>query len=218
LNLFRKNWLWKKLPEAAPTKLNKIVIASGNAGKVREIGQLLEGLSINVMPQSDFNVPEAEETGLTFVENAILKARNAAYHTGLPAIADDSGIAVDVLQGRPGIVSARFAGVGASDEDNLEKLISIIKPYPAEERTARFICSMVYLRHEHDPIPVIAEGFWEGQLITDPKGENGFGYDPIFYISSHQCTSAELSPEIKNSLSHRGQALMQLLVKLNEII
>lgn len=206
------------MPEAAPTKLNKIVIASGNAGKVREIGQLLEGLSINVMPQSDFNVPEAEETGLTFVENAILKARNAAYHTGLPAIADDSGIAVDVLQGRPGIVSARFAGVGASDEDNLEKLISIIKPYPAEERTARFICSIVYLRHKHDPIPVIAEGFWEGQLITDPKGENGFGYDPIFYISSHQCTSAELSPEIKNSLSHRGQALMQLLVKLNEII
>ncbi|MCH8847039.1 MAG: RdgB/HAM1 family non-canonical purine NTP pyrophosphatase [Proteobacteria bacterium] len=198
-------------------KVNRIVFASGNAGKVREIGQLLEGLSINILPQSDFNVPEIEETGRTFVENAILKARNAAHYTGLPAIADDSGIAVDVLQGRPGIVSARFAGVGASDEDNLLKLIDMIKPFPEEQRTARFICSMVYLRHEHDPIPMIAQGVWEGQLVTDPKGKNGFGYDPIFYVSSHQCTSAELPPEIKNTLSHRGQALKQLLVKLNEI-
>lgn len=198
-------------------KVNRIVFASGNVGKVREIGQLLEGLSINILPQSDFNVPEIEETGRTFVENAILKARNAAHYTGLPAIADDSGIAVDVLQGRPGIVSARFAGVGASDEDNLLKLIDMIKPFPEEQRTARFICSMVYLRHEHDPIPMIAQGVWEGQLVTDPKGKNGFGYDPIFYVSSHQCTSAELPPEIKNTLSHRGQALKQLLVKLNEI-
>lgn len=198
-------------------KVNRIVFASGNAGKVREIGQLLEGLSINILPQSDFNVPEIEETGRTFVENAILKARNAAHYTGLPAIADDSGIAVDVLQGRPGIVSARFAGVGASDEDNLLKLIDMIKPFSEDQRTARFICSMVYLRHEHDPIPMIAQGVWEGQLVTDPKGKNGFGYDPIFYVSSHQCTSAELPPEIKNTLSHRGQALKQLLVKLNEI-
>lgn len=198
-------------------KVNRIVFASGNAGKVREIGQLLEGLSINILPQSYFNVPEIEETGRTFVENAILKARNAAHYTGLPAIADDSGIAVDVLQGRPGIVSARFAGVGASDEDNLLKLIGMIKPFSEDQRTARFICSMVYLRHEHDPIPIIAQGIWEGQLVTDPKGENGFGYDPIFYVSSHQCTSAELPPEIKNTLSHRGQALKQLLVKLNEI-
>ena len=121
------------------------------------------------------------------------------------------------MQGRPGIYSARFAGVGASDMDNLEKLIDMVKPFAEEERTARFICSMVYLRHEHDPMPVIAEGVWQGQLVTDPKGEYGFGYDPIFYVSSHQCTSAELSPEIKNTLSHRGQALMQLLVKLNEI-
>ena len=193
------------------------MIASGNAGKVREIGQLLQDLALEVLPQSDFNVPDIEETGLTFVENALLKARNASQHTGLPAIADDSGIAVDVLQGRPGIYSARFAGVGASDMDNLEKLIDMVKPFAEEERTARFICSMVYLRHEHDPMPVIAEGVWQGQLVTDPKGEYGFGYDPIFYVSSHQCTSAELSPEIKNTLSHRGQALMQLLVKLNEI-
>jgi len=140
---------------------NKIVLASGNVGKVREIAQLLDGLNINVLPQSGFNVPEIEETGLTFIENAMLKARNAAHHTGLPAIADDSGIAVDVLQGRPGIYSARFAGVGASDEDNLLKLIDMIKPFPDEQRTARFICSMVYLRHEHDPVPIIAQGVWD---------------------------------------------------------
>lgn len=198
-------------------KVSRIVFASGNAGKVREIGQLLEGLSIDVQPQSDFNVPEIEETGCTFVENAILKARNAAHHTGLAVIADDSGIVVDVLQGRPGIVSARFAGVGASDEDNLNKLIEMIKPFPEEQRTARFICSMVYLRYEYDPVPIIAQGVWEGQLITDPKGSNGFGYDPMFYVSSQQCTSAELTPEIKNKLSHRGQALTHLLGKLNEV-
>ena len=198
-------------------KVSRIVFASGNAGKVREIGQLLEGLSIDVLPQSDFNVPEIEETGCTFVENAILKARNAAHHTGLAVIADDSGIVVDVLQGRPGIVSARFAGVGESDEDNLNKLIEMIKPFPEEQRTARFICSMVYLRHEYDPVPIIAQGVWEGQLITDPKGSNGFGYDPMFYVSSQQCTSAELALEIKNKLSHRGQALRYLLGKLNEV-
>ena len=196
---------------------NKIVLASGNAGKVREINQLVDGLDIDVLPQSEFNVPEIEETGLTFIENAILKARNAAQHTGLPVIADDSGIAVDVLQGRPGIYSARFAGVGASDEDNLLKLIDMIKPFPEEQRTARFICSMVYLRHEHDPVPIIAQGVWEGQLVTEPKGENGFGYDPVFYVASQQCTSAELTPEVKNKLSHRGQALMQLLGKLKEV-
>ncbi len=198
-------------------KVSRIVFASGNAGKICEIGQLLEGLSIDVLPQSDFNVPEIEETGRTFVENAILKARNAAHHTGLAVIADDSGIVVDVLQGRPGIVSARFAGVGASDKDNLNKLIEMIKPFPEEQRTARFICSMVYLRHEYDPVPIIAQGVWEGQLITDPKGSNGFGYDPMFYVSSQQCTSAELALEIKNKLSHRGQALRYLLGKLNEV-
>ncbi len=196
---------------------NKIVLASGNAGKVREINQLLDGLNIDVLPQSEFNVPEIEETGLTFIENAVLKARNAAHHTGLPVIADDSGIAVDVLQGRPGIYSARFAGPGASDEDNLLKLIDMIKPFPEEQRTARFICSMVYLRHEYDPVPIIAMGVWEGELVTEPKGENGFGYDPVFYVASQQCTSAELPPELKNKLSHRGQALMQLLGKLNDV-
>ena len=196
---------------------NKIVFASGNAGKVREIAQLLDGLDIDVLPQSEFDVPEIEETGLTFLENSILKARNAAQHTGLPSIADDSGIAVDVMQGHPGIYSARFAGLGASDEDNLLKLIDMIKPFPEEQRTARFICSMVYLRHKDDPVPIIAQGVWEGQLVTDPKGENGFGYDPVFYVESQQCTSAELPPEVKNRLSHRGQALMQLMDKLNDV-
>jgi len=196
---------------------NKIVFASGNAGKVREIAQLLDGLDIDVLPQSEFDVPEIEETGLTFLENSILKARNAAKHTGLPSIADDSGIAVDVLQGHPGIYSARFAGPGASDEDNLLKLIDMIKPFPEEQRTARFICSMVYLRHKDDPVPIIAQGVWEGQLVTDPKGENGFGYDPVFYVASQQCTSAQLPPEVKNKLSHRGQALMQLLDKLKDV-
>lgn len=196
---------------------NKIVFASGNAGKVREVGQLLDGLSIDVLPQSEFNVPEIEETGLTFIENAIQKARNAAHHTGLPAIADDSGIAVDVLQGRPGIYSARFAGVGASDEENLNKLVSLVKSFSEQERTARFICSMVYLRHEEDPTPMIAEGVWEGQLLLEPKGQDGFGYDPIFYVSSEQCTSAELPPEIKNKLSHRGQALRKLLGQLSSL-
>ncbi len=202
--------------EASSIK-NKIVFASGNVGKVREVSQLLNDLSIDVLPQSKFNVPEIEETGLTFIENAILKARNAAHHTGLPAIADDSGIAVDVLHGRPGIYSARFAGIGASDEDNLKKLIEMIKPFPEEQRTARFICSMVYLRHKDDPVPIIAQGVWEGQLVIDPKGENGFGYDPIFYVSSQQCTSAELTSEIKNTLSHRGQALRKLLEKLSSL-
>jgi len=205
------------LIQEASTKSNQIVLASGNAGKLREIAQLIEGLSLEILPQSEFNVPEIEETGLTFVDNAILKARNAAHHTGLPAIADDSGIAVDVLRGRPGIYSARFAGVGASDEENLEKLIRMVKPFPDEERTARFICSMVYIRHEEDHVPVIAEGVWEGQIITESRGDNGFGYDPIFYISSHQCTSAELSPEIKNKLSHRGQALRKLLGQLSSL-
>jgi len=205
------------LIQEVSTKSNQIVLASGNAGKLREIAQLLEGLNLEILPQSEFNVPEVEETGLTFVDNAILKARNAAHYTGLPAIADDSGIAVDVLRGRPGIYSARFAGIGASDEENLEKLIRMVTPFPDEERTARFICSMVYIRHEEDHVPVIAEGVWEGQLLIDPKGQNGFGYDPIFYVSSQQCTSAELPPEIKNKLSHRGQALRKLLEQLSSL-
>jgi XTP/dITP diphosphohydrolase len=152
-----------------------------------------------------------EETGLSFVENAILKARNAAAHSGLAAIADDSGIEVDALAGAPGIYSARFAGPGASDRDNLNKLIKVLKGRPVEERTARFQCLMVYLRHAEDPTPVICQGTWEGVILDAPRGENGFGYDPVFFVPSEGCSSAELDPATKNRLSHRGQALAKLV-------
>lgn len=189
----------------------RIVLASNNPGKVREIGQLLAGQDIEVLPQNDFNVPEAEETGLTFVENAILKARNATHYSGLPAIADDSGIEVDALSGAPGIYSARFAGVGASDEDNLQKLLRELKDVPEDKRTARFQCLMVYLRHENDPTPLICQGTWEGRILFKASGSGGFGYDPIFYVPEQNCTSAELSAEVKNRFSHRGQAIRQLV-------
>jgi len=190
--------------------MSKIVLASGNKGKVREIQSLLSGTDINIVPQSAFDVIEVEETGLTFVENAILKARNAARHTGLPAIADDSGIEVDALNGQPGIYSARFAGNGASDADNLNKLLTELKDVPESKRTARFQCLMVYLRHAEDPTPLICQGTWEGRILFEARGDNGFGYDPVFYVPTHDCSSAELDPDSKNSISHRGQALRQL--------
>ena len=192
----------------------RIVLASNNAGKVREFNQLLTGTDFEVLPQSEFGVIEAEETGLTFVENAILKARNAAEHTGLPAIADDSGLEVDALDGAPGIYSARYAGIGASDLQNLEKLLADIKDVPDAQRTARFQCLMVYMRHAKDPTPQIFQGTWEGRILHAPQGDNGFGYDPVFFVPTHNCSSAELEPDVKNSLSHRGQALMQLIEAL----
>ena len=191
-----------------------VVLASNNPGKVREINQLLTGLHLTVVPQSDRGVPEAEETGLSFVENALLKARNATRHTGLPAIADDSGIEVDYLNGAPGIYSARYAGKGASDEQNLRKLLDDLVGVPEAERTARFQCLMVYLRHEFDPTPVICQGTWEGRILLEPRGANGFGYDPIFFVPTHNCSSAELPAEVKNKLSHRGQALRALVSAL----
>ena len=194
--------------------MSKIVLASSNKGKVREIQALLSGTDINIVPQSEFNVVDAEETGLTFVENAILKARNAAHHTGLPAIADDSGIEVDALNGQPGIYSARFAGKGASDADNLNKLLTELKDIPEAKRTARFQCLMVYLRHAGDPTPLIYQGTWEGRILFEARGDNGFGYDPVFYVPTHDCSSAELDPDTKNRLSHRGQALRQLCAAL----
>ncbi len=194
----------------------KIVLASNNKGKVREFNQLLSGLDMEVVPQNTFDIPEVDETGLSFVENAILKARNAAAHSGLPAIADDSGLEVDVLNGAPGIYSARFAGKGASDADNLQKLLRDIKNVPEAQRTARFQCVLVYMRHKDDPTPIICQGTWEGVITQAPQGENGFGYDPIFYVPTHHCTSAQLTPEQKNALSHRGQALQKLLVELKQ--
>ena len=196
--------------------MKKIVLASSNPGKVREINQLLADLDLQVQPQSEYGVEDAEETGLTFVENAILKARNAAQHTGLPAIADDSGIEVDALNGAPGIYSARFAGAGASDQDNLEKLLTDMQGIPEAGRSARFQCLLVYLRHANDPTPLICQGTWEGRILAEPRGEHGFGYDPVFYVPTHDCSSAELPPQVKNALSHRGQALRKLVSALQD--
>ncbi|MCG8379292.1 MAG: RdgB/HAM1 family non-canonical purine NTP pyrophosphatase [Proteobacteria bacterium] len=198
------------------TEKQKIVLASNNPGKVREINALLEDISLNIQSQSEFNVPEVEETGLSFVENALIKARNAALHTGNATIADDSGIEILALNGKPGIYSARFAGVGATDEANLYKLIEEIKSLDEKNRQARFVCLMVFLRHADDPTPIIAQGIWDGIVITEPRGKNGFGYDPIFYVPTHDCTSAELPPETKNQLSHRGQALRSLVAQINK--
>ncbi len=193
----------------------QIVLASNNAGKLRELNQLLADERIEVVPQMAFNIPDVVEDGLSFVENAIKKARNAASHSGLPAIADDSGIEVDALSGAPGIYSARFAGPGASDETNLRTLLEHLADVPENERSARFQCLLVYMRHAEDPTPVICQGTWEGSILSEPKGENGFGYDPIFYVPTHQCSSAELPPEVKNHISHRGQALQKLLRELS---
>lgn len=194
--------------------MNKLVLATGNLGKVKELSDMLSSLNIEVVPQSEFNVSEVAETGTTFVENAIIKARHAAKITGLPVIADDSGLEVDALNGAPGIYSARFAGENASDGDNLLKLLTELKDVPEEKRTARFWCVLVLMRHADDPTPLICQGFWEGKITTEPNGENGFGYDPIFYVPEKQTTSAQLDKATKNSLSHRGKALKQLVALL----
>ncbi len=190
--------------------MQRIVLATGNPGKTREMRQLLADLRLEILPQAEFGVPEADETGLTFVENALLKARNAALHTGLPAIADDSGLEVDALQGAPGIRSSRYAGPHASDEENNRKLLDALEGLPEAERTARFRCVVVHLRHAADPAPLICEGIWEGSILTAARGEGGFGYDPLFLVPELGCSSAELDAETKNRLSHRGQALSRL--------
>ena len=195
---------------------SELVVATGNKGKLNEIGQVLAPLGIQVRGQKEFSIPEIEETGLTFVENAILKARNTCAHTGKPALADDSGIEVDALNGVPGIYSARYAGVGASDADNVEKLLKALEGVPDSERSARFQCVMVYMRHANDPTPLICHGTWEGRITLAPNGDNGFGYDPVFWVPQHHCTAAELPSSIKNSLSHRGQALQKLLAALRQ--
>lgn len=188
----------------------RIVLASSNAGKIRELNSLLEKLRLSVEPQSALGVPEALEDGLSFVENAIKKARNAALHTGLPALADDSGLAVDALAGAPGIYSARYAGPGATDEANWRKLLEAMKSVPQARRSAQFHCVLVYMRHAEDPTPLICHGIWKGQIVQQPAGNEGFGYDPVFWVETHQCTAAELTKEQKNAISHRGQALRQL--------
>ena len=192
--------------------MSSIVLASGNPGKIREIQAILQ--NDKILPQSAFNVAEPEETGATFIENAIIKARNAAAHCNLPAIADDSGLVVDALNGAPGVISARYAGLGASDQANLDKLLEEMRGVPDTQRTARFICVMVYLRHALDPTPIVAQGVWEGRILHHSVGENGFGYDPVFWVDEYQCSSAQLAPELKNALSHRGQALRALSQQL----
>lgn len=185
-----------------------IVLATNNLGKIREIHALLD--TRQIIPQSDYNVIECEETGTTFLENAILKARNASLQSGLPAIADDSGLIVDALQGCPGVKSARYAGPSASDQDNISKLLAELALVPDEQRDAKFVCVMVFMKHADDPCPVIAQGVWQGKILDYQIGANGFGYDPVFWLPDHQCTAAELTLAVKNSLSHRGQALRQL--------
>ena len=196
--------------------MSKIVLASSNKGKLKEINQLLSKTDLDVVSQSEFNITDADETGLTFVENAILKARHAAAYAKLPAIADDSGLEVDALNGAPGIYSARFGGKDTNDQKNLEKLLQELKDVPENKRTARFQCVMVYMRHEADPTPIICQGTWEGRILFETKGNNGFGYDPIFWVPTHDCSSAELEPDLKNSLSHRGQALTKLVSILKQ--
>ncbi|MCH2057047.1 MAG: XTP/dITP diphosphatase [Thalassotalea sp.] len=191
--------------------MTKIVLATGNQGKVKELANLLTDHNIDIVPQSQFDVPEVAETGTTFVENAIIKARHAAKITGLPAIADDSGLEVDALNGAPGVISARYAGENATDATNNAKLLAELDGVEAEKRTGRFHCVLVYMRHADDPTPIICHGVWEGSMLTAPQGEQGFGYDPLFWVESHQCSSAQLPRDEKNKLSHRGKALKQLV-------
>ncbi|WP_340620980.1 XTP/dITP diphosphatase [Xenorhabdus siamensis] len=191
--------------------MQKVVLATGNAGKVRELAGLLADFGLDIVAQTELGVDSADETGLTFVENAIIKARHAAAVTGLPAIADDSGLSVNALGGAPGIYSARYAGTDSSDQHNLEKLLEAMRDVPDEQRQAQFNCVLVYLRHAEDPTPLVFHGRWSGVITWEPAGSGGFGYDPIFYVPEFGCTAAELSREQKSAVSHRGQALKMLL-------
>jgi len=196
--------------------LRSLVLATGNRGKLAEMRSLLGGCSIEVRAPFEFDIPGVEETGLSFVENAILKARHACRHSGMAALADDSGLEVDALQGRPGIYSARFAGADADDASNNRKLLELLGGLPDEERSARFHCVIALLRHAEDPMPLICSGTWHGRILHAPVGDNGFGYDPLFFVPEQQCSSAQLPPPLKNQLSHRGQALRALLSVLGE--
>lgn len=193
----------------------KTVIATGNSGKVREFEALLADFPIQIVPQSEFNLPEAAETGSTFVENAIIKARHAAKLTGLPAIADDSGLAVDALDGQPGVYSSRYAGENASDSDNVNKLLGALQGVEASRRSARFLCVIVYMRSADDPTPLICQGEWQGAISEQAYGHGGFGYDPVFWLDSYAKTAAQLPVEVKNSISHRAFAMKLLMEKLS---
>jgi XTP/dITP diphosphohydrolase len=193
--------------------MTKIVLASGNQGKLREFSAMFtehfSDAGVELIPQTELGVSDADETGLSFVENAIIKARHACEVTGLPALADDSGIEVDALQGAPGIYSARYSNDG--DQGNNAKLLKELTGVPEEKRTARFQCVLVYMRHAKDPTPQVFQGSWEGKILSEPSGSEGFGYDPVFFVPSEKCSAADLSKEQKNKISHRGQAIQQLL-------
>ncbi len=195
--------------------MEQIVFASNNPGKTREIADFFSVFNLDVISQAAFNVTEVEETGLTFVENAMIKARHASQATGLPALADDSGLEVDILKGEPGIYSARYAGLPSNDKANCEKLMTELKKINEPPYAARFRCALVLMRYPNDPAPFISQGAWEGEIIFEPTGQNGFGYDPIFYLPELKCTAAELSLKEKNSMSHRAKALNQLIEQLN---
>jgi XTP/dITP diphosphohydrolase len=192
----------------------KIVLASSNAGKLRELQAILADKQVTLLPQSDFNIPDAIEDGHSFVENAIIKARHASKLSGLPALADDSGLVVDALNGEPGIYSARYAGLSGDretvDAANNELLLENLEQVPEEDRSARFQCCLALVRFPEDPMPLICQGSWEGRILFDEAGANGFGYDPLFYVPDYDCASAELDPAEKNRISHRAQALQQL--------
>jgi len=196
--------------------MKRLVLASGNPGKLRELSRILDDLGYDLHPQSEFDVSEVAETGTTFVENAIIKARHAAAHTGLPALADDSGIEVDALDGAPGVYSARFSGADADDAANNALLVEKLRNVAPEQRSARYRAVIVLMRHAADPSPIICEGSWEGVIQLEPAGDGGFGYDPYFYLPDLDCTSAQLSSDEKNRLSHRGQALNELKRRLSE--
>lgn len=192
----------------------KIIFASNNRGKIRELNALFKNLNMTLIPQSELNVAEVPETAVTFVENALIKARHASSVSGLPAIADDSGLCVDALSGEPGVFSARYAGEKASAKDNIDKLLQKLREIPDEKRTAAFHCVLVYLHSPLDPMPIICHAAWQGVILRAPQGEEGFGYDPIFFDPTQKCSAAELSLEIKNQISHRGKALKMLLERV----
>lgn len=197
-------------------KMNNIVLATGNKGKVSEMTDLLQDFGLTVLAQSEFGILDAEETGTTFIENAIIKARHAAKETGLAAIADDSGLEVDYLDGAPGVYSARYAGENKGDSANIQKLLNEMENAPDDKRQARFHCVLVYMRHANDPTPIVCHGVFEGSITRQASGNNGFGYDPVFYVNEHNCTAAQLEPHLKKQISHRGQALKQLFAALRK--
>lgn len=192
----------------------QIVLATGNPGKAREFSKMLEGTGIEIVPQSKFNIKPPVEDSTTFIENAIIKARHASKMSGLPAVADDSGLEVDCLNGAPGVFSARFSGENATDEANLDLLLEKVRDIPQEQRTARYWCVLVLMRHAADPTPLVYQRCWNGEIISQKRGGNGFGYDPSFLVPLMGMTAAEMSPELKNRISHRGQAMADMLPEL----